>query len=444
MKTIITLLLFMMAIKLEAQQRPKIKLDSKMKSEAITNISNLLIENYIFPDIAEKVKLQLEANSKSGAYDDMDDPTTFSFKMTDDLQGVTKDKHIKFIYDPQTAEALLKGGGDEETNPLMRKKYEEEMREQNYQFKKLEILPGNIGYMDLRGFTDATIPEAKETGAAAMSFLSNTRAIIFDLRENGGGDPNMVQFLCSYLFEGKIHLNDLYSRKTNETTEYWTYEIVPGKKMPNIDVYVLTSKRTFSGAEEFTYNLKNLKRATIVGENTGGGANPGWMMRVTENFVMFVPNGKAINPITKTNWEGTGIAPDIACKKEDALSVAQIEIYKKLISKSSGPEEKQKYEWSLEGIEGKLNPASVSLDVMQKYAGDFGPRKIYFENNELYYERSGVGSKIKMLAIRPDYFMLLDGRDVLRIKFNSDASGNIISLSGIYFDGFSEENKKNN
>lgn len=432
----------MLAFKTEAQQRPKIKLDSKMKSEAITNISSLLIENYVFPDVAEKVKSQLEANLKSSAYDNIDDPMAFSQKLTMDLQDVTKDKHLRFIFHPEMAADLLKGGNDEESNPLMRKKYEDAMREENYQFKKLEILPGNIGYMDLRGFTDASITGAKETGAAAMSFLANTDAIIFDMRENGGGDPNMVQFLCSYLFEGKVHLNDLYYRKTNETTEYWTYETVPGKKMPNVDVYVLTSNHTFSGAEEFTYNLKNLKRATIIGETTGGGANPGGSMRVTDNFVMFVPTGKAINPITKTNWEGTGVTPDIDCKKEDALTVAQIEIYKKLIAKTSLEDKKKDYEWYLEALNAKLNPVSVSSE-MQKYAGDYGPRKIYFENNQLIYERPGVLGKTKLLPIKADYFML-EGRDNFRVKFNTDASGNVISLTGVYSDGMQEENKKVN
>jgi hypothetical protein len=444
MKIVLIILISMFAFKTEAQQqRPKIKLDSKMKSEAIENISNLLVENYVFPDVAEKVKIQLEANLKSSAYDNIDDPMVFSQKMTEDLQAVTKDKHLRFIFNPGMASDLLKGGNDEESNPLMRKKYEDAMREENYQFKKLEILPGNIGYMDLRGFTDATIPGAKETGAAAMSFLANTEAIIFDMRENGGGDPNMVQFLCSYLFEGKIHLNDLYYRKTNETTEYWTYETVPGKKMPNVEVYVLTSNRTFSGAEEFTYNLKNLKRATIIGEITGGGANPGGSMRVSDNFVMFVPTGKAINPITKTNWEGTGIVPDIACKKEDALTIAQIEIYKKLISKTSSEDKKKDYEWNLEALNGRLNPIIVTQENMLKYAGDYGPRKIYFENNQLIYERPGVLGKTKLIPITADIFML-EGRDNFRVKFNTDGSGTVISLTGMYSDGMQEENKKVN
>jgi len=438
---IIILMLAVSATSYGQRVMNKIKLDSKMKSEAIANISSLMVENYVFEDIAYKVKSELEANMKNNVYDGIDDPVEFSRRMTNDIQAVTHDKHIRFMFNPEMAADLLAGGNDEETNPVLVEKYRKEMKEVNYQFKKLEILPGNIGYLDLRGFTDANI--AKETGAAAMNFLSNTGAIIFDLRENGGGDPNMVQFLCSYLFDGKVHLNDLYYRKKNETTEYWTYETVPGKKMVNTDVYVLTSNYTFSGAEEFTYNLKNLKRATIIGENTGGGANPGSGMRVTDNFIMFVPTGRAINPITKTNWEGTGIAPDIACKKEDALDVALLEINKKLLAKANTPEDKQRYQWTLDGIESKMNPVTVSADVMQKYAGDYGPRKIYFENNELIYERPGVLGKTKLIPIKEDYFAL-EGRDNFRVKFNTDVSGTVVSLTGMYSDGGGEENKKVN
>lgn len=441
MKIIILTLLLMTSFRTAAQQKDEFKLTAKMKSDAIASLSKLLYENYIFVDSAKKVEELLQANLKNKVYDKAEDPQQFSEMITKDMQSVTHDKHLRFGFNPEMAADLLSGGNTDEDNEVVRKKYEEAMKNENYQFKKLEILPGNIGYMDLRGFTDVNI--AKETGTAAMSFLANTNAIIFDLRENGGGDPNMVQFLCSYLFNGKVHLNDLYYRKDDKTTEYWTIENVPGKKMPDVDVYVLTSAYTFSGAEEFTYNLKNLKRATIVGETTGGGANPGGTMRVSDYFVAFIPTGRAINPITKTNWEGTGIAPDIACKKQDALNIARLEIYKKQISKVTDAEKKHEVEWNIDVLNAKLNPPEISAVDLQKYAGDYGPRKIYFENGELIYERPGVLGKTKMAAITYNCF-ILEGRENFRVKFNADSSGNIISLTGMYIDGHNEENKKIN
>jgi C-terminal processing protease CtpA/Prc len=174
-----------------------------------------------------------------------------------------------------------------------------------------------------------------DTVAATMNFVANTDYLIFDLRDNGGGDPAMVRLICSYLFGDKsVHLNDLYMRKENKTEEYWTIPNVPGKKFLDKDVYVLTSNRTFSGAEEFSYNLKNLKRATIIGETTGGGAHPGDFERLTDHFGAFVPVGRAINPITKTNWEGTGVEPDIKVPRDQALKTAYLNALNKAYEKA--------------------------------------------------------------------------------------------------------------
>jgi len=148
-------------------------------------------------------------------------------------------------------------------------------------------------------------------------------AIIFDLRDNGGGDPKMIAFISTYLFGEATHLNDLYNRKEDSTTQYWTMPYVPGKRLTGKPVFVLTSKRTFSGAEEFSYNLKNLKRATIIGETTGGGAHPVSGHRVDDHFMIGVPFAKAVNPISKTNWEGTGVEPDVKVPADEALDVAK-------------------------------------------------------------------------------------------------------------------------
>jgi C-terminal processing protease CtpA/Prc len=155
-----------------------------------------------------------------------------------------------------------------------------------------------------------------------MNFLANVDALIFDLRGNGGGDPKMIAFISTYLFDEPTHLNDLYNRKEDSTTQYWTLPYVPGKRLSGKPVFVLTSKRTFSGAEEFSYNLKNLKRATIIGEVTGGGAHPVSGHRIDDHFMIGVPFARAVNPISGTNWEGTGVTPDVEVPAAEALDVA--------------------------------------------------------------------------------------------------------------------------
>src|SRR5690606_13915031 len=126
------------------------------------------------------------------------------------------------------------------------------------------------------------------------------------------GAPEMVQFLISYLFDDEIrHLNDIYTRFNDTTTHFWTLPYVPGKRMPDVDVYVLTSSGTFSGGEEFSYNLRSMERATLIGETTGGGAHPGRDFPINDLFTLFIPGGRAINPVTKSNWEGTGVTPHV-------------------------------------------------------------------------------------------------------------------------------------
>jgi C-terminal processing protease CtpA/Prc len=183
------------------------------------------------------------------------------------------------------------------------------MERTNCGFQKVERLSGNIGYVKFDEFADADL--CGPTVIAAMNFLGNVDAIIFDLRENGGGEPAMIALISSYLFDQPTHLNDLWERRDNSTHQYWTLPYVPGKRLEGKPVYVLTSKATFSGAEEFSYNLKNLKRATIVGETTGGGAHPVSGQRIDDHFQIGVPYARAINPISKSNWEGTGVEPDV-------------------------------------------------------------------------------------------------------------------------------------
>ena len=131
---------------------------------------------------------------------------------------------------------------------------QQQMKHDNCAFKKAEILPGNIGYVKFDGFMSAGV--CAPAVVAAMSFVANTEAVIFDLRDNGGGDPAMVTFIASYLFAQPTHLNDLYNRKEDSTHQFWTLSYVPGERLTKQPAFVLTSKRTFSGAEEFSYDLK--------------------------------------------------------------------------------------------------------------------------------------------------------------------------------------------
>jgi C-terminal processing protease CtpA/Prc len=193
--------------------------------------------------------------------------------------------------------------------------------EQNHCFfEKVEMLPHNIGYLKLNSFPDPSI--CQPTAAAAMASLNHADAIIFDLRDNTGGYPKMVALIAGYLFDHPTHLNDMYSRADNSTVQSWTSP-VPESRLTDKPAYVLTSATTFSGAEEFSYDLKMLRRATLVGEATSGRGHIPIGRRIDDHFEIRVPDRRSINPISKTDWDGPGVVPDVNVKAADALETAK-------------------------------------------------------------------------------------------------------------------------
>ena len=317
-------------------QQQDMTIDSSMKDQVISNLVKNLNTSYVFPKIAKQIQTSLQSKKKQSEYTKITSGLKFAEKLTKDLYEISKDKHlrIRFSYSKLPVRKAVSRPTKEEVENRLR-----QMSDRNYGFEKVERLDGNIGYIELRGFMSRR--QGKETVAAAMNFVANTDALIFDLRRNGGGSPNMVALICSYLFgDEKVHLNDLYFRPADQTQEFWTTPKVQGKKYLGKDVYILTSKRTFSAAEEFSYNLRNLKRATIVGETTGGGAHPGGTFRLSGHFGAFISTGRAISPITKTNWEGVGVKPHIAVSKEKALKTAYLSALEKSIGKETNDRRK--------------------------------------------------------------------------------------------------------
>lgn len=293
------------------------RIDAAERARVIDGAIAKLDESYVFPETAKRMADSVRARAKRGQYDAVTNGMTFARMLTEDFQAVSHDRHLRVNFSPTAMPERNQSGPTPEQMDQMRR----QMARENCGFEKAELLEGNVGYLKFNFFADPEI--CGPTASAAMNFLANADALIIDLRDNGGGSPKMVTYMCSYLFSQRTHVNDLWTRRTNSTEEFWTQD-VPGKRLPdNRPVYVLTSKRTFSGGEEFTYDLKNLKRATIVGETTGGGAHPVAGQRIDEHFMIGVPFARAISPITKTNWEGTGVEPDVKVPAAQALTTAQ-------------------------------------------------------------------------------------------------------------------------
>ncbi len=331
-------------------EQPDLTIDAATRTQVVDTILKRLNESYVFPDIAKKMETSIREKAAKKEYDQITSAKQFANTLTNDLQAVSHDKHLRVRY---SNEAIPERGPRQEPTAEEREQRKRDLTWMNHGFSKVERLRGNIGYLEFLNFMDEEL--GAETVAAAMNFVNGTDALIIDMRNNGGGNPAMVALVCSYLFGPEpVHLNDLYWREGNRTDEFWTKKEIAGKRYLNKDVYVLTSKRTFSGAEEFTYNLKNLKRATIIGETTGGGAHPGGGFRISEHFGMFIPTGRAISPITKTNWEGTGVTPDINVPAEQALLVARIMALKKSTPTITNTDRKAAMTEEIQNLEKEL------------------------------------------------------------------------------------------
>jgi len=287
------------------------------KTEVVKTLSQLMNDYYVFPEVAKTTQAHLESQLARGHFDEFIDNESFAKALTESVQSINKDKHMKIWQNPpfeapkMTADRMV----EEKLHQLKR------YRAYNGGFHAVKILEGNVGYIDLRGF--AGVGQGKLFADAYMKLIAQTDAVIIDLSNNGGGDPAMVQYLCSYFFDEVVHLNSLYFRNSDKTIDFFSLEKVDGEKMPDIPLFVITGKNTFSGAEEFSYNMQTQKRATLIGQTTGGGANPGGTRGINEHLSVFIPTGRAINPITKTNWEGTGVVPELLTTEDETLTKAQ-------------------------------------------------------------------------------------------------------------------------
>jgi C-terminal processing protease CtpA/Prc len=279
--------------------------------------------------MADKMIASLEEQVRKKAYEPITDGTAFAGALTSHLRQVSRDLHLEVTFSPRPIPPGGRpGGGGGERERYAR------AAARNFGFQKLERLEGNVGYLALDEFAAPDL--AGDVAATAMTFLSHTDALVIDLRVNDGGSPNAVALLCSYFFgPDPVHLSDLYYRPAKDTRQFWTLPYVPGKRYLGKDVYILTSKQTYSAAEGFTYAMRTLKRATVVGETTPGAAHPSRLHRINDHFAALIPTSRVISPVTGTDWEGVGVKPDVAVPPRLALKTAHLAAVKALAKKAA-------------------------------------------------------------------------------------------------------------
>lgn len=338
------------------------KLTPDLRHRIIAQVIETVRDKYVLADKAEQMAHHVTAQQAAGAFDSIETIPELTSRLTSEVHGVHRDLHL--YLDPWLPP---------EDGGTTAHSYEDELRTMprtNYDFRKLEVLLGNIGYLDLRSFCPA--PIGGETATAAMQFLAHTDALIFDLRDNGGGD-SLVQYLQSYLFAEPTHMVSQRHR-SGRVQQTWTLPYVPGPDFSNHPVHVLISRSTFSAGEDFAYTLQKRGRAVIVGEKTRGGAHPVEFYRFPDLFLeIMIPESFSEHPDTGENWEETGVIPDIAVHADDALGVAHEGALRALLERHEEDESLVSFrQWALRSIASRRGRPQPTDDQLALYAGQYG------------------------------------------------------------------------
>lgn len=393
------------------------RLTVEIKRQTIEDLSTLLVERYAFKETGQKLRQLLQQNLKAGKYDSYNSPEEFSLVVTSDLRSVNSDKHLALNFSPQTSTA------NTSTNSTAQPPTPEERakqasifnRQMNFGFRNVQFLNGNIGYLKFDYF-DSFLDYSSPVVDASMSFLKNCDAIIIDLRDNGGGSPQMVAYIEGFFFKERTLTATSYDRLTDTAAQEFVSPQPTEKQLSNVDLYLLTSNSTVSAAEALAYNLKYLKGAKVIGAASAGAANPGRVTRLNNLFTAFIPNRHGMSVVTGTNWEGTGVPVDIACPAEDALRIARIEALKKLQQKANDPLQQKKFGNYITYLEITEREKELPEKMLRQYAGEYqGGRIITLKNGKLYYARvAEVGGQLHFVS--NDLFMLSEGDVTLRFK----------------------------
>ncbi|MEH6435313.1 S41 family peptidase [Massilia sp. DD77] len=318
-----------------SQQRPgeenrsasSLMVDRATQREVIDTLVKKLNDHYIFPDKAKHIETALRQRQREGKYDAISDGKQFAIQLTDDMRAVVRDLHMSVFFSPRPVPPDDAAGPPpasqaewEQRVPADKRQVMRQMA--NRSVEQVEHLTPRIGYLKVSGFPPSFL--MAESYAAAMNRLADTDGLIVDLRNNGGGGADAVALLVSYFVDQRTRLNDIWDRDTGISTQYWTQDKLDGKRYGGKKpVIILAAAGTKSAGEDFAYTMQAMKRATVVGERTWGGAHPARPYRISEHFLAVIPGRRTISPITQTNWEGVGVIPDVAAKPDEALAVAK-------------------------------------------------------------------------------------------------------------------------
>lgn len=414
-----------------------------MRQRLVENIVRELHAKYVAVEKVKGIEAYLRKKLQDGAYDKLTNPKELASSLTTDLRAAGRDLHLFVTYDRMLERALLLAPSTpsvdlQELPPTPERLAE--LIQSNYEFRKVEIMPGNVGYLYLKGFVDLNL--SKHTAVAAMNFLANADAIIIDLHDNPGGFINLEVFLASYFYGvDPVELLSRYHREGDVTVRGWTLREVPGKRLQHADLYIITSRETGSAAEAFSFILQQRKRAKVIGEKTSGAGYGNKETPIGDGFIFYLSTFRQFDPRSGRGWQEVGVEPDIKVPVQRALIVAHHEAVKNLATKASNERRKQQLSWLTALLQLQAYGANQVLpSLLEAYAGKYDGGKIVIslEQGQMYFlGASGVRRKLHALA--EDTFLIEDpsvpAENQARVRFVKNAQGIVSELQLMVADG---------
>jgi hypothetical protein len=403
--------------------------DATARAEILAWISDTLSARYVAPEVARIMANEILERAAAGAYDGLDDAGVFLHEVERNLRAASNDKHVGLW--PERLEDV----NDEDTDYTPADpEYVEHMRRTNYGFKKLEILPGNVGYVRIDEFAHPAL--GGPTAVAVMNAVGSVDALIVDLRWNGGGS-GLVNFISGYFFDESTRLNDVWERASGETSQGWTPEYLPGPTLSHVPLFVLVSGQTFSAAEDFAYGLQQAGRATVVGARSKGGGHPVEIARMIRHdmaVAMMIPNAKSVHRVTGTSWDAVGVAPDIDVAAERALEVAYHAAANALLEQASDDGARYRVEWARQEFRAGLNPVSLTRAQLNDYAGSYETRSFAVGDEDVLLYQRDADSAFPLVPMGNDLFRF-EGYDEVRFQFGRGHSGTVDRVITLAADG---------
>lgn len=406
------------------------------KDSIINSLIHTLDTYYVLSEKGKEMGNVLKKHLKAGVYNSITDPSLLASRLEKDIKSVYDDKHLYIFYDPEfehNQQASQTEQGKKEAK-IQELEYE---KTKNFMFTSAKILPRNIGYVQFNGFVDQ-VEQAEPTVTAAFAFLAHTDALIIDLRFNGGGSPAMVEQIESYFFKEKIHMSDIHERFTNKTISYYADPAKAKGISLAMPLYILTSKRTFSAAEDFSYSMQQIKRAQVIGDTTAGGAHPTRLIALKEGFVAHIPFARSINPYTKNNWEGSGVIPDIPVQSSKAFEKTLERIYLKQLAESQNDKQKRSIAWQINALKTS-DETFIPVEILSSFCGEYqGGLKIFLRNGNLYCRNAERGNDIFRLIPLNEHLFTLD--ENVQVEFVEE--NKTVKLRMHFIDGNSRDKSR--